>query len=637
MAYVFRPAYTRLLPPGAELYERRGERFARWVGRRGRKRTGRVIAGPDGTLRVAAQAETYSARYRDHVGRLRTVSTGCRDRDAALAVLAELQRRVELVRAGVLSAPEVTAAEHQGAPLAGHVEAYLRYLAGKRGKGARSHVAPRHVANVRACLKRVIAECRFTRLSDIDREVLARWAADATLRGAAARTVNAHLAALVAFGNWAVSTGRLAVNPLTRLPKYDERADQRRPRRALTPDELARLLTAARWRPLAEYGRPIARKAEATERPDPRSRATWNRAPLTLAELPAAVDRARARLRPDVAERLDQLGRERALLYKLLVLTGLRRGEAASLTIASVDLDGRVPCIRLRAADAKSGQAAELPLRADLAADLRSWLSERLAAARAAARPKQLPLPARLPDDAKLFNVPPNLSAIFNRDLRLAGIPKRDDRGRTVDVHALRHTFASLLSRGGVPPRTAQAALRHSTIELTMQTYTDPRLLDVAGALDVLPALPLDGRPGAERMRATGTDDAANRTDASADSLVLNLALAIDRNRARLAQTDQVNKIGDLSAVLGSDAAVTSCAKGAENSTKRAMGFEPTTSSLGSWHSTTELRPRPRSTAGEDYRALRLARQVSCRVPRVRRPVVQPAIRRAPVVSPHAR
>ncbi len=25
---------------------------------------------------------------------------------------------------------------------------------------------------------------------------------------------------------------------------------------------------------------------------------------------------------------------------------------------------------------------------------------------------------------------------------------------------------------------------------------------------------------------------------------------------------------------------------------ERAMGFEPTTSSLGSWHSTTELRPR---------------------------------------------
>ena len=38
-------------------------------------------------------------------------------------------------------------------------------------------------------------------------------------------------------------------------------------------------------------------------------------------------------------------------------------------------------------------------------------------------------------------------------------------------------------------PRTAQAAMRHSTIDLTMNVYTDPRLLDVARALEALPGL----------------------------------------------------------------------------------------------------------------------------------------------------
>ena len=31
-----------------------------------------------------------------------------------------------------------------------------------------------------------------------------------------------------------------------------------------------------------------------------------------------------------------------------------------------------------------------------------------------------------------------------------------------------------------------------ASVEMTMQVYTDPRLLDVAGALDLLPALPLE-------------------------------------------------------------------------------------------------------------------------------------------------
>ena len=112
-----------------------------------------------------------------------------------------------------------------------------------------------------------------------------------------------------------------------------------------------------------------------------------------------------------------------------------------------------------------------------------------------------------MPAETRLFVVPKELVKILNRDLKLAGISKTDDRGRTIDVHALRTTFGTLLSKG-VAPRTAQAAMRHSDIDLTMNVYTDPRLLDVQGALDVLPALPLDSGQSAshETLRATGTD-----------------------------------------------------------------------------------------------------------------------------------
>src|SRR5262249_33666303 len=115
--------------------------------------------------------------------------------------------------------------------------------------------------------------------------------------------------------------------------------------------------------------------------------------------------------------------------------------------------------------------------------------------------------------------------------LKMAGIPKRDERGRTLDVHALRTTFGTLLSKGGVAPRTAQAAMRHSDIKLTMGVYTDPKLLDVRGALDVLPQLPLGDTPAAKE-RATGT------AEPSPGPGPRKFAPKFAGNRCKLAQTE---------------------------------------------------------------------------------------------------
>ena len=103
-----------------------------------------------------------------------------------------------------------------------------------------------------------------------------------------------------------------------------------------------------------------------------------------------------------------------------------------------------------------------------------------------------------------LFRVPQNLSRVLDKDLAFAGIPKRDDRGQVVDVHSLRHTFGTHLSKGGVPLRTAQAAMRHSDPKLTANVYTDPALLDVAGAMDALPKVPLYRTEDAEADRRVG-------------------------------------------------------------------------------------------------------------------------------------
>ncbi len=318
----------------------------------------------------------------------------------------------------------------------------------------------------------------------------------------AARTRNSYLGALKGFCTWCVRSRRLTNNPLSSISQADEQSDRRLVRRALTEPELQRLLYVTRLRPLAENGRETVHKpaSEVTGKCD-----TWTRAPLTYATIEAAAERARERLtdNPERIAELEAVGRERALVLKTLLLTGLRSGELRSITVGQVHLDCEMPYIELAARDEKNRDGSDLPLRLDLADDIRDWLRNRQTGSTLRFDGSE-----SLSSDTPLFYVPTGLRRILDRDLQTAGIPKRDNRGRSIDVHALRHTFGTMLSQNGVAPRTAQAAMRHSKIDLTMNVYTDPRLLDVSGALDALPALPLNRNPdqSTESTKATGTD-----------------------------------------------------------------------------------------------------------------------------------
>ena len=470
MASVFKPTCTKSIPKGASITTEKGQRLAVWLDRKGRKQSAPLTADGD---RVRLEGLTYFARWRDGAGRLRTASTGCRDKASALRWAAEQERRGDKVRSGLLSAGEDAALDHVGTPFAEHVAGYLEHLRTKPGKGGRLAVNPTNLANAAKRLATLAEDLRLNTLADVARDPLERWMRARAAEGRLSpETVNLYASSLVALCNWAVDAGRMLANPLHRLRKLGTRDDVRRQRRALTDDEIARLLTVASLRPLAEHGRGVVRLADAAAREDRKSRATWKRAPLTFDGIHAAAERARRALRPDVAERLAREGRERALVYRVLLLTGLRRGELESLTVADARLDETPPYVRLKAASEKAGRGADVPLRGDLADELRAWVAEA----------------GRAPGD-RLLTVPDKLVKVMDRDLAAAGIPKRDERGRTVDVHALRHTFGTHLSRAGAAPRTAQAAMRHSTLDLTMRVYTDPKLLDVAGALDALPAM----------------------------------------------------------------------------------------------------------------------------------------------------
>src|SRR5439155_22910053 len=106
MGTVFKIQVTRPLPAGAEIFTRKGERCARWKDQRGRTRTAPVIVGKKGADRILTESPYFVGKYRDGTGVVRVVATACRDEIAARQVLADLERRAELVRSNVMTAAE---------------------------------------------------------------------------------------------------------------------------------------------------------------------------------------------------------------------------------------------------------------------------------------------------------------------------------------------------------------------------------------------------------------------------------------------------------------------------------------------------------------------------------------------------
>ncbi len=108
------------------------------------------------------------------------------------------------------------------------------------------------------------------------------------------------------------------------------------------------------------------------------------------------------------------------------------------------------------------------------AKDFSKWLAKRK-------------LDGRLKPTDKLFRVPDGLSKILERDLKHAGIAKRDAVGRVIDVHALRYTHGTLLMRSNIDVLVTQKSLRHADVRMTSGIYTQRELDIVAEGVNRLP------------------------------------------------------------------------------------------------------------------------------------------------------
>ena len=160
---------------------------------------------------------------------------------------------------------------------------------------------------------------------------------------------------------------------------------------------------------------------------------------------------------------------ERVLIYQLLLGTGLRSTELSLLTPNQIDFDG---CrLRIEAAKTKNKKADILPMRPDLVQSVKTWVAEH-----------------RVQSHERIFRFDDrSIRTAFYRDLEAAGIERTLPDGRSLDVHALRKTFGTMLAKAGVPLTTTQRLMRHSSPVITAKLYIDVEPVDMMRALGQLP------------------------------------------------------------------------------------------------------------------------------------------------------
>jgi site-specific recombinase XerD len=208
-------------------------------------------------------------------------------------------------------------------------------------------------------------------------------------------------------------------------------------------------------------------KPKPATRPKPRRRLVVE--VLTAAEVDALM-RACNRRAPSGL-------RDRALIA-LLFGTGLRIGEALALRAMDVDLD---QC-EVRVQRGKGDKPRRTGISTGMAAIVREWAHHHR---HVLGLKPSAPLFCQI-TKGKVGQpiAQANTRQMLRRRKARAGIERR------VHAHALRHSHAALLARGGAPMNLIQAALGHASLATTSRYLAHVAPVDVIAAVKALDTLP---------------------------------------------------------------------------------------------------------------------------------------------------
>ena len=190
---------------------------------------------------TVCESRSYYLRYRfDPMPKDRWISLKTIDKQVALKKGQELMQEMQQEAAGLLPAKSLRTAGAK--PLYEHLEDFLCDL---KSKGR----TKKHVDDNRSRISRLLSECGWKVLADVDADGFIQWRNE-YCDVLAAKTLNEYLASVVGLFNWMEKVGRISANPLRRVERVDGRGKLKRERRAFTEAELKRLIEVSGTRGL---------------------------------------------------------------------------------------------------------------------------------------------------------------------------------------------------------------------------------------------------------------------------------------------------------------------------------------------------------------------------------------------------
>lgn len=321
MSRIYRSGTTRSVPKSAKIIEENGKTYAKWKIRGGKLVKYEVKEG-----KIRVECRFWTIEYTDENGENRVISTGFSSRSDALSLLTKYEIEVKQRRLGIVSPVKEVSTHHLDTPILELVDGYLLSLRDKRCSVA-------HIDSRRSYLTRMLRSLRWKGLRDLDRATLTKFLSDVITEGKSSRTRNMYLVSMKGFVNWCVEEEKLPFNPFQKVKCLREADDTRRKRRALTLKDIETIFKVTRLRPIAEAGREckIIKSLKVKDK--------WVYVNLTRRRIYGCLRRAYQKLKADPSklEMLERVGQERCMIYKTMLMTGLRLNELRSLRVCDLE------------------------------------------------------------------------------------------------------------------------------------------------------------------------------------------------------------------------------------------------------------------------------------------------------------